>query len=210
MTEKMSWINKFCLFNFRNIKCHALSKKLCVRSLRLCFEFGTSANKLCSMSRVWWHVNSCLWHCGVYMIVRGGMSLATFVCHQQNMWYLHIYLILQNNRRSLDAFFLEPGPHDDSHICVSHDMDSFHATEFKWSSFCDCACHPNAVAMQPYFRVWAATKMFCKFWFTPGAVTVSTSQGHKMSPNAENKGLIWWYDTGKFLYIQNPKKDQVQ
>jgi hypothetical protein len=60
---------------------------------------------------------------------------------------------MQNNRRSLDAFFLEPGPHDDSHICVSHDMDSFHATEFKWSSFCDCACHPNAVAMQPYFRV---------------------------------------------------------
>ena len=60
---------------------------------------------------------------------------------------------LQNNRRSLDAFFLEPGPHGDSHICVSHDVDSFHATEFKWSSFCDCACHPNAVAMQPYFRV---------------------------------------------------------
>jgi hypothetical protein len=24
-----------------------------------------------------------------------------------------------------------------------------------------CACHPNALAMQLYFHVWAATKMFC-------------------------------------------------
>ena len=48
------------------------------------------------------------------------------------------------------------------------------------------------------------------FWSTPGAVTVSTSQGHKNEhqPNAENKGLIWWYDTDKFLY-QNQKNDQV-
>ena len=141
MTEKMSRINKFCPFNFRNIKCHALSKKLCVRSLRLCFEFDTSANKLCSMSSVWWHVNSCLWHSSVYIIVRGGMSLATFVCHQQNMWYLHIYLILIYPRGS--------------------------NSEHK-----------------------------------PGAQ-------NEHQPNAENKGLIWWYDTGKFLYIQNPKKDQV-
>ena len=38
---------------------------------------------------------------------------------QTSELFIRTNLILQNDRRSLDTFFLEPGPHDDSHVCVS-------------------------------------------------------------------------------------------
>ena len=46
-------------------------------------------------------------------------------------------LSVQNDRRSLHTFFLEPGPHDDSHVCVSNAMECFHANETKCPSSSD-------------------------------------------------------------------------